>query len=89
MVSRLNDATKVFTPHWKNFQNEIVRNNYMPFDPHNGEAIETEIQKFTTDHKTAHDNTGKWNDKIGEDFSDEIRDQTQIRNRLNKVSQLT
>ncbi|GBN02677.1 hypothetical protein AVEN_174330-1 [Araneus ventricosus] len=89
MVSRLNYATKVFTPHGKNFQNEIVRNNYMPFDSRNGEDIETEIQKFTTDHKTALDNTGKWNYKTGENFSDEIRDQTQIRNRLNKVSQLT
>ncbi|GBL82344.1 hypothetical protein AVEN_252505-1 [Araneus ventricosus] len=51
-------ATKVFTPHWKNFQNEIVRNNYRPFDPRNGEDIDTEIQKFTIDHKNALDNTG-------------------------------
>ncbi|GBN07128.1 hypothetical protein AVEN_231136-1 [Araneus ventricosus] len=47
------------------------------------------IRKFTMDHKNALDNTGKWNEKTGENFSDEIRDQRQIRNRLKKISQLT
>ncbi|GBM32008.1 hypothetical protein AVEN_236690-1 [Araneus ventricosus] len=80
---------KCSPPHWKNFQNEIVRNTFRPFNPRNGADIDTEIQKFTMDHKNALDNTGKWNEKTGENFSDEIRNQTQIRNRLKKISQLT
>ncbi|GBM89007.1 hypothetical protein AVEN_51211-1 [Araneus ventricosus] len=75
-------VNKVFIPHSKNFQNATVNNKTRPFDPRSSEDIENEVKNFTIEHQKALEKTGKWSNKTGEEFFEEIREQTQLRNRL-------
>ncbi|GBN25618.1 hypothetical protein AVEN_243080-1, partial [Araneus ventricosus] len=81
------NRNKFFKPHWKNFQHKIVSYPTNNFNPHNTTDIEDEIKRFTSELQTAYEVSGKWIEKQSENFSLEIRNQTQIRNRLKKIAQ--
>ncbi|GBO43054.1 hypothetical protein AVEN_53714-1 [Araneus ventricosus] len=81
------NRNKIFKPHWKNFQHKIVSYPTNNFSPHNTTDIEDEIKRFTSELQTAYEVSGKWIEKQSDNFSLEIRTQTQIRNRLKKIAQ--
>ncbi|GBN49752.1 hypothetical protein AVEN_11334-1 [Araneus ventricosus] len=49
---------------------------HLGISPRDGEDIENEVKNFTTEHRKVLENTGKWSDKTGEEFSEEIKAQT-------------
>ncbi|GBN67150.1 hypothetical protein AVEN_136867-1 [Araneus ventricosus] len=81
------NVNKIYKPHWKKLQQEIVNKPTNNFNPHCTNDIEEEVKRFTIELQNAFKETGEWVEKKNEEYSEEIKRETHIRNKLKKIVQ--
>ncbi|GBM68873.1 RNA-directed DNA polymerase from mobile element jockey [Araneus ventricosus] len=79
--------SQTFITNWKKYQHHIIANSTIDFCSLNFEDIEKEIARFTNEHLEAVKASGTWVKNSNEEFSLEIKRQTKIRNKLQKIFQ--
>ncbi|GBO13212.1 hypothetical protein AVEN_54299-1, partial [Araneus ventricosus] len=77
--------SQTFITNWKKYQQHIIANSTIDFWLLNFEDIEKEIARFTNEHLEAVKASGTWVKNSKEEFSLEIKSQTKIRNKLQKI----